>query len=133
MIRKTIILALLLLAAGCNTEAPTEDVDKAATLFFERLKAAQYEDIYNSTSQQFKDSVAKATILDNLQQINAMGRIQVYTRLRMPFEGNENERIVSPVYGVVFDQTTADITVNFKDEGGEWKLVGFQVKPRRTS
>jgi hypothetical protein len=133
MIRKTIVLALLLLAAGCKTEAPTEDVDKAATLFFERLKAAQYEDIYTSASQQFKDSVAKATILDNLQQINSMGRIQVFKRLQMPFEDDEKGRIVSPVYGVIFDQMTADITVNFKDEGGEWKLVGFQVKPRRTS
>jgi len=133
MFRKAIILALLLLAAGCNTEAPTEDVDKAAALFFERVKSAEYDSVYTSASQQFKDNVARATILDNLQQINALGRIQTYTRLRMPFEGGDNERIASPVYAVVFDQTTAEITVNFKDERGEWKLVGFQVKPRRTS
>lgn len=133
MFRKAIVLTLLLLAAGCNTEAPTEDVDKAATLFFERLKSAEYDSIYQSASQQFKDSVAKATILDNLQQINAMGRIQTFTRLKMPFEAGDKERIVSPAYAVVFDQTTAEITVNFKDESGEWKLVGFSVKPRRTS
>lgn len=133
MFRKAIILAFLLLAAGCNTEAPTEDVDKAAALFFERVKSAEYDSIYASASQQFKDNVAQATILDNLQQINTLGRIQTYTRVRMPVEGTDKERIASPVYAVVFDQSTAEITVNFKDEDGEWKLVGFQVKPRRTS
>lgn len=132
MFRKVIILTLLLLVAGCSREAPTEDVDKAAALFFDRLKSAQYDSIYNSASQQFKDNVAKATILDNLQQINGMGRIVTYARLKMPFEEG-GERIASPVYAVVFDQASAEVTVNFKDEGGEWKLVGFQVKPRGAS
>lgn len=133
MIRKLIVLTLILLAAGCKTEAPTEDVDKAAALFFDRLKSGQYEAIYTSASTQFKDNVAKATILDNLQQINALGRIQAYTRVRMPFEDKDKDRIVSPAYAVIFDQVTTEITLNFKDEKGEWKLLGFQVKPRSTS
>jgi hypothetical protein len=30
----------------------------------------------------------------------------------------------------LFDQARAEITVNFKDDGGQWKLIGFSVKPR---
>ncbi|HWP43030.1 MAG TPA: hypothetical protein VNO14_07335, partial [Blastocatellia bacterium] len=111
-------------------QAPPEDVDKAAALFFERLKSAEYETIYGDASEQFKETVVKATIIDNLKQMAALGRIQDYHRLKMTFENEDDSTIASPVYSVVFDQTVAEITLNFKDEGGEWKLIGFVVKQR---
>ncbi|HET9530110.1 MAG TPA: hypothetical protein VFQ92_07150 [Blastocatellia bacterium] len=133
MLKRIIWLSVLLLLTGCALragEAPPEDVDKAAALFFERLKSAEYEVIYADASEQFKEQVDKATIIDNLKQITALGRIQDYRRLRMIFEGEGKNRVASPVYSVIFDQNVTEITVNFKDEGGEWKLVGFSVKQR---
>jgi hypothetical protein len=133
MLKGIISLSLVMFLAGCALragEAPPEDIDKAAALFFERLKSAEYETIHEDASKQFKDQVDKATIIDNLKQMSALGRIQNYSRLRMIFEGEGKDRIASPVYSVIFDQTVAEITVNFKDESGEWKLVGFSVKQR---
>ncbi len=118
-------------AQGCSREAPPTDVDKAAALFFERLKGAEYEAIYTDASSQFREQKSKVEIFDNLQQITAIGRIQSYTRLSMFFEGDKS-RIASPNYSVLFDQAAAEMLLNFKDEGGEWKLVGFSLK-RRTS
>jgi hypothetical protein len=125
------ILAALLLCfiAGCSREAPPTDVEKAGALFFERLKGADYEAIYADASSQFKEARSKGEILDNLQQITAIGRMQSYSRLSMFFEGGKG-RIASPVYSVLFDQAATEITLNFKDEGGEWKLVGFFLKRR---
>jgi hypothetical protein len=125
MLKRMISLSLILFLAGCalrSEPAPPEDVDKAAALFFERLKSAGYETIYDDASKQFKEQVPKPTIIDNLKQMAALGRVQDYRRLKMSFEGN----VASPEYSVIF----AEITVNFKDESGEWKLVGFSVKQR---
>jgi hypothetical protein len=124
-----ISLSLILFLAGCalrSDPAPPEDVDKAAALFFERLKGAEYETIYKDASKQFKDQVPRVTVIDNLKQMAALGRIQDYRRLKMSFEGD----YASPDYSVVFDQNIAEITLNFKNESSEWKLVGFSVKQR---
>ncbi|MEW6208972.1 MAG: hypothetical protein AB1631_11440 [Acidobacteriota bacterium] len=129
MLRIMIAALLVCFIAGCSREAPPADVDKAGALFFERLKGADYEAIYADASSQFKEAKSKGEILDNLQQITAIGRIQSYSRLSMFFEGDKS-RIASPVYSVLFDQAAAEITLNFKDDGGEWKLVGFSLKRR---
>jgi hypothetical protein len=130
---KLVFVFLLLMMAGCSLrggQAPPEDIDKAAALFFERLKSAEYDAIYNDVSKQFKQQVPKATILENLKQVSAMGRIQDYRRLSMSFEGESKDQMASPVYSVLFDRVAAEITVNFKDEDGEWRLLGFSVKQR---
>jgi hypothetical protein len=94
------------------------------------MKSAEYDAIYNDASEQFKDQVARATAMDNLKQVSAMGRIESFDRLSMKVEGEAKNRVASPVYTVLFDKARAEITVNFIDEGGEWKLIGFSVKPR---
>ena len=131
MVKKLLVLWLALMVVGCSrSEAPVQDIDKAAGEFFERVKSAEYDVIYNEASEQFKDKVARATAMDNLKQVAAMGRIQSFDRLSMKVEGDEKNRIASPVYSVIFDKARAEITVNFKDDGGQWKLIGFSVKPR---
>lgn len=130
MLRIMMVALLVCFAMGCSREAPPTDVDKAATLFFERLKGAEYDAIYADASSQFKERKSQGEILDNLQKITAIGRIQSYSRLSMFFEGDKNNRIASPSYSVLFDRAATEITVNFKDEGGEWKLVGFDLKRR---
>jgi hypothetical protein len=133
MARRLVVVLLASLAFACSlrsSEAPPEDVEKAAVLFFERLKSAQYEDIYKDAAETFKQTQARLTIVDNLKQIAAIGRILEYRRLSMTFEGGAEDRVATPIYVVIFDQASAQIALNFKDEKGEWKLVGFVVKQR---
>ena len=131
MLKKMLVVWLALIVVGCSpSEAPVSDIDKAAGVFFERVKSAEYDAIYNEAAEQFKKQVARAKAMDDLKQVAALGRIESFDRLSMRLEGDEKNRIASPVYSVLFDKSRADITVNFLDEGGEWKLVGFSVKPR---
>jgi hypothetical protein len=131
MLKKLFVVWIAFILIGCSaSEAPPQDVDKAAAVFFERVKSAEYDAVYNEASEDFKNNVARATAIDNMKQIAAMGRIQSFDRLTFRIEGEEKNRFASPVYSVLFDRARADITVNFKDEGGQWKLIGFSVKPR---
>jgi hypothetical protein len=131
MLKKLLAVWLALIVVGCSqSEAPVHDIDKAAAVFFERVKSAEYDAIYNEASEHFKTQVARATAMDNLKQVSAMGRIEGFDRLSMRVEGEAKNRVASPVYTVLFDKARAEITVNFIDEGGEWKLIGFSVKPR---
>ncbi|HJQ22456.1 MAG TPA: hypothetical protein VKA60_00980 [Blastocatellia bacterium] len=130
------VLALILFAcfiAGCallSHEAPPEDIDKATALFVQRLNAAQYDAIYKDTAKKFKENQTKETILGSLKELTAKGRLKEYRRVRMTYEGEGKERIASPIYGAVFEQAAGDLTLNFIDEGGEWKLIGFAFKLR---
>ncbi|HET8677219.1 MAG TPA: hypothetical protein VFO63_15590 [Blastocatellia bacterium] len=131
MVKKLLVVWIALILIGCSaSEAPPQDVDKAAAVFFERVKSAEYDAVYNEASEDFKKNVARATAIDSMKEVAAMGRIQSFDRLTFNIQGEEKNRIASPVYSVLFDRARADITVNFKDEGGKWKLVGFSVKPR---
>jgi hypothetical protein len=130
MVRILIAATLLLFVFACSREARPQDVEQAAALFFERLKGAEYDTIFNEASEQFKSQVSKDTMLDNLKQVTAIGRIQNYQRLSLPFESDKENQIASPVYAVYFDQGITEMTLNFKGEGGKWKLLGFSLKRR---
>ena len=122
--------------AGCSLlphDAPPEDIDKATALFVQRLNAAQYDAIYKDTARKFKDNQTKETILDSLKELTARGKLQEYRRLQMTYQGEGKDRIASPIYGAVFEQARGDLTLNFIDEGGEWKLIGFAFKLRGQS
>ncbi|HLG17019.1 MAG TPA: hypothetical protein VJH03_21325 [Blastocatellia bacterium] len=134
MFRKLMVLCLALVSTapitGCSKEARSEDVDKAADVFFERLKSAEYDAIYDDAAQPFKEQNSRAATLDNLKQIAAMGRIMKHTRLSMSFDKEGGARICLPAYAVIFDAARAEITLKFLDAGGEWKVLGFFVKTR---
>ena len=132
--RKVLALFLLsLFMAGCSMlphEAPPEDIDKAAALFVQRLNAAQYDDIYKDAARKFKDNQTKEMILDSLKELTAKGKLQSYQRVQMKYETETKDRIASPLYNVAFEQSRGDLTLNFIDESGEWKLIGFAFKQR---
>lgn len=133
MLRKPAVLGLALLVAGCGVfsrEAPSEDIDKAAALFFMRLKEAKYDEIYRDSSKHFQEQNTSLTVSENLQQINTMGRVMEHRRLSMTFDKEGENRVALPVYAVIFDHTWAEITLKFVDTKGEWKLLGFAVKPK---
>ncbi|HXU37741.1 MAG TPA: hypothetical protein VN937_15370 [Blastocatellia bacterium] len=129
-----IVLTVALAIGGCSVlshKAPTEDVDKAAGLFFQRLDNQDFNAIYDDCSKRFKTNKPKQTILENLGQLASNGKTLDFQRTGMPVEGQGNDRVVSPVYKVIFEQMSGEVTLNFQDESGEWKLLGFAFKPRR--
>ena len=129
MLSRLVLAVVLSLAFnGCTTrEAPFEDIDKAAALFFERLKTAQYDVIYEDSSQSFKAQKTEFEVIENLKQITALGRPESFTRVKMNFDKDGETRVALPVYAVLLEQAKAEISLTFRDDGGEWKLLGFAL------
>ena len=136
MLRKTVALVIGFIAlffAGCSIlshEAPNEDIDKAAILFFQRLDKGDFEEIYKDASKNLRQNQTRETVTESLKQLKAQGKINSYDRLSMTMEGEGKDRRVLPVYRVTFEQVRGDLTLTFQDESGEWKLFGFSFKPR---
>jgi hypothetical protein len=127
-----VMIAIWLTACSMlSHDAPTEDVDKAATLFFQRLDKQDLNAIYEDCSKRFQKNKPKQTILESLAQLAANGKTLDFQRSSMPIEGQGSDRVVSPIYKVVFEQMSGEVTLNFQDESGEWKLLGFLFKPHR--
>jgi hypothetical protein len=127
------IFLMVVLPAGCSMlshEAPTDDVDKAAALFFQRFGNEEYDTIYNDAAKGFKDSQTRQTVIDNLKQMMDHGKIVEFQRISMSFQGGGKDRKALPVYRTLSDRAKAEITLTFQDESGEWKLFGFTYKPR---
>ena len=136
MLRKVLvpfILFIAILQAGCSVlshEAPSEDIDKAAALFFQRLGNGEFDTIYNDSATGFKDNQTRQTVTDNLKQVAEQGKVLDFQRISMAFQGEGKSRMASPVYRISSDRSRGEITLNFQDQGGEWKLIGFAYKPR---
>jgi hypothetical protein len=60
----------------------------------------------------------------------ARGRIQDFKRINTVHKDQDKERIATPVYSTMTEQAKAEISLTFIDEGGEWKLIAFALKPR---
>src|SRR5438093_9310741 len=105
MARIIVAAFLLTLLMGCSArEAPYEDIDKAAGLFFERLKGAEYDTIYRDSCESFQQQKTRQDVVDNLKQITTMGRLQDFDRLSMLFDKDGNKRVAIPTYAVSLDQ-----------------------------
>jgi hypothetical protein len=133
MFRISIIVLLSLSFAGCSLRsrpAPEDDLDKASALFFERYKAADYDAIYKDSAAGFKQNKGRDEVVGNLKQLAELGRLADYQRIRTSFEDQDKARIASPAYSVQFEQGRGELTLNFTDEDGEWKLIGFAFRRR---
>ena len=136
MLRKVVTLVMFsiaMLPAGCSLlshEAPSDDIDKAAALFFQRLGNEEYDTIYNDAAKGFQANKTRQTMTDNLKQMAEQGKILDFQRISMSFQGEGKSRIASPVYRTSSQLARGEMTLNFQDEGGEWKLFGFIHKPR---
>jgi len=136
MLRKVVALVMFsiaMLPVGCSLlshEAPSDDIDKAAAQFFQRLGNEQYDIIYNDAAKGFQAKQTRETVTDNLRQVAEHGKILDSQRISMSFQGEGKNRVASPVYRTSSQQAKGEITLNFQDEGGEWKLFGFIYKPR---
>lgn len=129
-----LMFSLVMLPAGCSLlshEAPSEDIDKAAALFFQRLGNEEYDTIYNDTAKGFKGSQTRQTVTDSLKQMAENGKILNFERISMALQGEGKSRKALPVYRTSSDRARAEITLTFQDESGEWKLFGFAYKPRQ--
>lgn len=125
-----VLLAAVLMGCSFRNEAPLEDVDKAAGLFFQRLTEADYETIYKDTAQRFKEKKTHDEIVGSLKELGDYGKVMHYGRNSTSFEGEGKDRIVAAVYGTTFERRGGNLTLYFVDEGGEWRLVGFAMKTR---
>lgn len=132
MYRTLIAVALAFPLAACAWygEAPPEDIDKAAGLFYQRLAEADYDAIYEDTAKGFKDTKSRAEIVDSLTQLAAHGKVQQFTRISGGAEGEGGNARVFAVYTTRFEKAVGNLTIHFVDESGEWKLIGFALKLR---
>jgi hypothetical protein len=131
MPRKLIILSVLIAAVGCGArQAPVEDVDKAAALFFQRFNDGQYTKIIDDGAANLKKA-NRQEVMNTLQSLAANGKIERYSRVSMALPVKDNERQAHPLYSVQTDLIMADFKLIFVDEGGEWKLLSFEHKPRQ--
>ena len=135
MLREAAALAIVLIAtllAGCSLlshEAPNEDIDKAAALFFQRLDKGDFDAIYNDASKRLRENKTRGVVIENLKQLTVSGKSVSFERVSMTFQGEGKDRMLLPLYKVIFEQGRGDVTLTFQDEGGEWKLFGFTFKP----
>jgi hypothetical protein len=130
MLRIILFSMLLMCMAGCSRQAPPEDVDKAAGLFFQRLNEADYDTIYKDASTQFKTNKTRDVVVESLKELTAKGKLQDFRRTNTSYRDEGKDRIAMPVFGTTFEQARGDITLSFIDEDGEWKLIAFAFKQR---
>jgi hypothetical protein len=128
MLRLGMILILALGWVSCDKQAPPEDVERAANRFFEQIKEADYERIYNESAQALREQNAKAKVFDDLKQITAFGTIRQIERLSMTMDREGEHQVALPVYSVLFEQARCEVTLKFTDDDGDWKLLGFAVR-----
>ena len=129
----SLLVLLAILPAGCSVlshEAPVEDIDRAAGLFFQRLGNGEYDTIYNDSSTLFQERQTRQTVVDSLRQLVEQCKVVNFERISMSFQSVDKERMASPVYRVASDRSRGETTLTFHDQGGEWKLFGFAFKPR---
>lgn len=130
---KSAILVLLpfaILLGACHSEAPTTDVDKAATQFFQRMQDAKYDLIYDDAATKFKEQNSRATLLESLHALADMGRVGYWTRISMMVEQEGKYRVIKPVYNIKTDHQIGEVTLKFLDEDGEWKFMGILLRQR---
>jgi hypothetical protein len=150
MFKSAIIISLLLVSAACSLktqEAPYEDVDKAAILFFERLTAGNYNEIYSDSEKSFQTRNPKTEVVENLKKMAMLGKPGSPVRMNMTYGTEEGKRYALPNYAVLFDntgapavqtpdgqalppQSRATVILKFIDDNGEWKLGAFEVRQR---
>lgn len=133
MLTRSLLLSILITfsLSGCSLlshNAPPEDVDKAATLFLQRLRGAEYDVIYNDAGSGFKENKTKTEVLDNLTQLTAGGRIVRYYRLSTFFSDQDKNKMATTSYRTDFEKNSGELKIYFIDESGEWKLNGFEFK-----
>src|SRR5215204_3908407 len=120
MFRMIIISMLLVFMVACARQAPPEDVDKASALFFQRLNDAEYDTIYNDASTQFKKNQPREVVVESLKELIARGRIQDFKRITTAYKDQDKQRVATPVYSTLFEQSKGELSLTFIDEGGEW-------------
>jgi len=125
-----VLFVALLMGCALRSEAPLEDVDKAAGLFFQRLSEADYETIYKDTAKRFKEKKTHDEIISSLKELGEHGKVLQFARISTSREGEDKDPIIGATYGTTFERRGGNVTLYFVDESGEWRVVGFAMKSR---
>lgn len=136
MLRIVLVVFLAVACFGCSLaarEAPPEDAEKAGAQVFERLKEAKYETIYSDASDILQREKARASVVDDLKKVTAVGKILDYRRKGANFSKEGDKSFALVTYNMTFEQTKGEATLQFVDVGGEWKLSGYSFGTRGSS
>lgn len=136
MLRIVLVVFLMAACFGCSLsrrEAPPEDAEKAGAQVLERLKEAKYETIYSDASDILQKEKARASVVDDLKKVTALGRLVDYRRRGANFSKEGDKSFALVTYNMTFDQTRGEATLQFVDVGGEWKLSGYSFGTRGSS
>ncbi|MBI3652727.1 MAG: hypothetical protein HY231_17020 [Acidobacteria bacterium] len=126
-------MSVILCSTACSLmtrEAPTEDVDKAAILFLNRITAGQFDLIYTDSAKLFQEKNPKAEVIENLKAMKDLGQADTPLRSTMLFGVEDGKRTATPTYMVAFNQKRMTMILKFIDYSGEWKLDGFEIRQR---
>jgi hypothetical protein len=133
MYRTVIVIILLTFMMSCSLvkeELKTEDVDKYAAVFFERLSNAEYEKIYKDSAESFRKENQQSAVLETLKQMTELGKPGTPNRISMTFNNQGGKRIAFPSYSIYFNERRVTVNFKFVEEDGQWKLGAYEVKQR---
>ncbi len=136
MLRIVLVVFLMVACFGCSLsrrEAPPEDAEKAGAQFFERLKGAQYDVIYNDASNIRQKEKARLSVLDDFKKVTALGQISGFRRKGANFSKEGERSFALVTYDIAFEQARGEATLQFVDAGGEWKLSGYSFGTRNST
>ena len=131
--RTILVLFLLSFTTACSLvkeEVKTEDVDKYAAIFFERLANAEYNKIYLDSAESFRKENSQTAVLETLKQMTELGKPGTLNRISMSLDKQDGKRIALPSYLVYFNDRRVTVNFKFVDEDGQWKLGAYEVKQR---
>ena len=133
MYRILFMIFLLSFTTACSIvkeDLKTEDVDKYAAVFFERLAKADYAEIYKDSAESFQKENSQAAVYDTLKQMTELGKPGTLSRISMSLDKQDGKRIALPSYLIYFNERRVTVNFKFIDEDGQWKLGAYEVKQK---
>lgn len=118
-----------LLLLGCsNTINGKAIAEPAVARFHERLKARDFEGMYESTSDEFKAATAKSQILALFEAIDRkLGALQQAKQVNWSVSTHNLVTTVVLVYSTQFEDGEATETFTFRIEDNVPELLGYNV------
>ena len=119
-------LALCLL--GCSASEDMSKAEAAVVHFHQQLDAGQYQAIYQSAAEEFKDSGDQARLVGFLEGVHGkLGRYKSGRRVNWRINYGTAGEMVTLDYHTEFENGQADEDFVFRIDGDTPLLVGYHV------
>ena len=121
-------LAWLLLSGCSDTINGKEIAEPEVARFHERLKARDFEGMYESTSDDFKAAAPKSQVLALFEAIDRkLGTVQGTKQLNWSVNTQNFVTIVVLVYATEFQDGEATETFTFRIKDNVPELIGYNI------